>query len=55
MRVSQRGSHHKWQLLPLLPSPPALQDQEMAQADEDWSDLESLPEALTELPGEERK
>ena len=29
--------------------------QEMAQADEDWSDWESLPEGLKELPGEERE
>jgi hypothetical protein len=29
--------------------------QQMAQADEDWSDWESLPEGLHELPGDEKK
>jgi hypothetical protein len=28
---------------------------EMAQAGEDWSDWESLPEGLRELPGEDAK
>jgi antitoxin component of MazEF toxin-antitoxin module len=29
--------------------------QRMAQTDEDWTDLESLPEGLHHLPGEQRK
>jgi len=29
--------------------------QQMAQADEDWTDWESLPEGLRDLPGEEKK
>ena len=29
--------------------------QQMAQAEEDWSDWESLPEGLGHLPGEQKK
>ncbi|MEK7676701.1 MAG: AbrB/MazE/SpoVT family DNA-binding domain-containing protein [Verrucomicrobiota bacterium] len=29
--------------------------QQMAQADEDWADWESLPEGLDNLPGDDRK